>query len=76
MAVEQRTTETGLPALPVSAEETVCPWCCGPTEELFPRRDSALLGHRYVDVTVICRDCDVAIRLSWPSAPHTRRPHG
>lgn len=73
---QQRSTDNhGLPELPSVAAETVCPWCCGPVEELH-RSDRGLLGYRFVDVTFVCRDCDVVIRLSWPSAPHTQRPHG
>lgn len=77
MAVEQqRTTGDELPELPEASAAAVCPWCCGPVVEISPRRDHGLFGHRYVSLALMCVDCDVVIRLDWPSAPHTRRPHG
>lgn len=76
MSIDNRTTESGLAELPEASAVAVCPWCCGPVTELHPRRDRAVLGHRYVMLSLHCADCDLVIRLDWPTAPHRKAPHG
>jgi hypothetical protein len=76
LTIEETTPHnlSGLPELPEAAGSAMCPWCAGPVVEAL-RLDRGLFGRRYLSIKLFCDDCDLAIRLEWPSTPHRRRPH-